>query len=51
LVPASPGTYSGYHCLDRSLAHEYDVISEIRLLQLACIIYDIDTCENFEAWF
>jgi hypothetical protein len=50
LVPASPGTYSGYHCLDISLAHEFDVISEIKLLQLACIIYDIDPLKHFDAW-
>jgi hypothetical protein len=50
LVLASPGTYSGYHCLDLSLAHEFDVISEIKLLQLACIIYDIDPFEHFDAW-
>jgi hypothetical protein len=50
LAPASLGTYSGYHCLDLSLAHEFDVISEIKLLQLACIIYDIDPFEHFDAW-
>jgi hypothetical protein len=41
LVPASADTYSGYYYLDLSLAHEFDVISEIELLLLACMIYDI----------
>jgi hypothetical protein len=50
LVPASPGTYSGSHCLDLSLAQEFDVISEIKLLQLACISYDINPFEHFDAW-
>jgi hypothetical protein len=50
LVPASPGTYSGYHSLDLSLAQEFDVISVTKLLQLACIIYDIDPFEHFDAW-
>jgi hypothetical protein len=50
LVPASPGTYSGYHCLDISLAHELDVISEIKLLQLASIIYDIDPFKHFDSF-
>jgi hypothetical protein len=50
LVPASPDTYSGFHCLDFSLAQEFDVISDIKLLQLACIIYDIDPFEHFDAW-
>jgi hypothetical protein len=49
-VPASPGTYSGSHCLDLSLAHEFDVISEIKLLQFARIIYDIDPLKYFDAW-
>jgi hypothetical protein len=32
------------------MAQEFDVISDIKLLQLACIIYDIDPFEHFDAW-
>jgi hypothetical protein len=50
LIPVSPDIYSGYHSLDLSLAQEFDVISEIKLLQLAFIIYDIESFEHFGAW-
>jgi hypothetical protein len=51
LVLVSPGTCSGCHCLDLSLAQEFNIISEIKLLQSACNNYDIDPHEHFGTWF